>query len=65
MEAIRVLCVEDNEFVADALERKLKREGGFEWLGWVSTPEDLYAKVRDGKPHVAPLWVMWGTLWRS
>jgi len=51
-EPIKVLCVEDNQFVADAIARKLQSHAGFEWLGTVSTLDDLLAKVETVQPDV-------------
>lgn len=39
--AIRVLCVDDNRHVADALQIKLESEDGFEWKGWVEDSDAL------------------------
>lgn len=52
MDAIRVLCVEDNRLVAEALERKLHPDDGFEYIGWVSNAADLYDTVAKERPHI-------------
>lgn len=49
---IRVLCVEDNELVAEAIGRKLSGHADFEWLGWVNTAESLYERVEQTAPDV-------------
>lgn len=49
---VRVLCVEDNELVADALARKLTRDPDFEWLGWVRDSVELMRVTTDRNPHV-------------
>ena len=49
---IRVLCVEDNELVADAIGRKLARDERFEWLGWVSTGPALLDAAVVLRPDV-------------
>jgi two-component system, NarL family, invasion response regulator UvrY len=49
---IRVLCVEDNELVADAIGRKLSKDLRFQWLGWVSTKSELLDKARESTPDV-------------
>jgi DNA-binding NarL/FixJ family response regulator len=51
---IRVLSVEDNEFVADALARKLAGDPDFHWMGWVRSIEELDGKGRgaEGPPDV-------------
>lgn len=45
-EPIRVLCVDDNDFVAEAIERKLRREPGFQWAGWLPDTLDLTDRVK-------------------
>jgi len=49
---IRVLCVEDNQLVADAIARKLDGDPDFEWLGWVSTSDALMEAVSRTPPDV-------------
>lgn len=49
---IKVLCVEDNALVADAMARKLKDNPDFIWLGWVSTSAELFQKVAEHSPDV-------------
>ena len=49
---IRVLCVDDNDFVAEAIQRRLRRETEFEWLGWLPDAAALIPEVRARKPHV-------------
>lgn len=49
---IRVLCVEDNELVAEAIGRKLSKDQRFEWLGWVNTAPSLHDMAIAVKPDV-------------
>lgn len=49
---VRVLCVEDNQLVADAISRKLEGDSRFQWLGWVDTAEALYETVSRTPPDV-------------
>ena len=49
---IRVLCVEDNQLVAEAIGRKLSGDSDFIWLGWVDSEESLLAKVEESPPDV-------------
>lgn len=51
-ELIRVLCVEDNQLVADAIARKLEGDARFEWLGWVQTAQGLAESVEKTPPDV-------------
>jgi DNA-binding NarL/FixJ family response regulator len=51
---IRVLCVDDNRFIADAMARRLLLEESMEWAGWleqVAGPED----VLQARPDVVML----------
>jgi two-component system response regulator DesR len=41
MKKIRVLCIDDSEFIAAALARRLRIEEDLEWGGWVSHPSEL------------------------
>ncbi len=53
--AIRVLCVDDNDFVADALRRHLTPDRGFEWIGWMHTSIGLAEEVARCGPDVVVL----------
>jgi DNA-binding NarL/FixJ family response regulator len=50
--AIRVLCVDDNQMVAEALQRRIQLESRFEWVGWMPGAEGLLEEVRKTRPHV-------------
>lgn len=52
---IRVLCVDDNDFIAEAMRRMLKPALGFEWLGWLAEADGLIDAYRDKKPDVTLL----------
>jgi DNA-binding NarL/FixJ family response regulator len=52
---IRVLCVDDNDLVGDAIEIKLRLVGGFEWLGQISSADNLINEVRCHRPDVVLL----------
>lgn len=49
---IRVLHVEDNQLVAEAIARKLEGDTQFEWLGWVHSFEGLKDAVGRCSPTV-------------
>jgi DNA-binding NarL/FixJ family response regulator len=53
--AIRVLCVDDNDFVAEAVRRKLALNGEFEWAGWLPDARALTQKVREARADVVLL----------
>jgi len=45
---ISVLCVDDNQHVAEALDITLTRSGRFKWKGWLPTADELVTvAVRD------------------
>lgn len=52
---IKVLCVDDNELIADAIKRRLDREPDFEWLGWLPRASDLPGKAAACSPDVVVL----------
>jgi DNA-binding NarL/FixJ family response regulator len=53
--AIGVLCVDDNDFIAEAMQRMLTPALGFEWRGWLPDAEGLIEAVRERKPDVVLL----------
>src|SRR5262249_3145883 len=52
---IRVLCIDDNPLVVDALSLKLTLAGGFEWLGALGSVDNLVAEVQARRPDVVLL----------
>lgn len=49
---IRVLCVDDNELVCAALERKFSGATGFEWCGALPDASTLVRRALECRPHV-------------
>lgn len=49
---IRVLCVEDNQLVAEAIERKLSGDPRFESAGWVNTQPALTERLASSQVDV-------------
>jgi DNA-binding NarL/FixJ family response regulator len=52
---IRVMCVDDNDFVAEAIRRKLSLDPTFAWAGWLPEARHLVEKVRENKADVVLL----------
>jgi two-component system, NarL family, response regulator DesR len=52
---IRVMCVDDNEFLAEAVKRRLSMDADFEWVGWLSQTDRLVEDVGRLKPDVVLL----------
>lgn len=52
---IRVLCVDDNNLVVDAIGIKLRLAGGFDWLGQLAHADDLTDEVEQRQPDVVLL----------
>jgi len=49
---VKVLCVDDNDFVAEAVLAKLRKAGGFEWLGHLPSADELIEVARRDRPDV-------------
>ena len=52
---IRVMCVDDNDFVAEAIRRKLSLDPSFAWAGWLPEARQLVEKVKETKADVVLL----------
>lgn len=52
---IRVLCVDDNQLVCDALERKFAGLDGFHWCGALPDAGLLTQRALEVRPHVVLL----------
>jgi len=52
---IRVLCVDDNDLVSDALRRKFATEADFMWCGSLPDASDLADFVAERRPDVVLL----------
>jgi DNA-binding NarL/FixJ family response regulator len=52
---IKVLCVDDTDFVAEALRRRLAISGDFEWLGLLGNANNLEAEITGRRPDVVVL----------
>ncbi len=51
-ETLRILYVEDNRQVADAVAAHFKGDARFTWLGYLTTAEELVAQVASQAPDV-------------
>jgi DNA-binding NarL/FixJ family response regulator len=49
---IKVVSVEDNPLVGEAIGRKLKGNPDFEWLGWVDNAQALYDIAQNSAPDI-------------
>jgi two-component system, NarL family, response regulator DesR len=52
---IRVLCVDDNPFVADAVRIRLALHAGFDWVGHLTSADKLVDEVRQLQPDIVLL----------
>ncbi len=52
---IRLLCVDDNELIAQALCRRVTREPGMTWCGWLARGSDLPAALDESHADVVLL----------
>jgi DNA-binding NarL/FixJ family response regulator len=51
-EPVRVLCVDDNEPLAEALRITLDGESGFVWAGWLPSADELMRRAESDRPDV-------------
>jgi len=49
------MCVDDNQLLAEAIERQITHDARFRWVGWVEHTEHLLQRVRDEQPDVVLL----------
>lgn len=49
---IRLMCVDDNELLAAAIEKRIGLEPYLQWAGWVSETDDLLDRLADARPDV-------------
>jgi len=49
---IRLMCVDDNQMLAEALERHVMSHSRFVWAGWIEDTSTLVAKVTSAKPDI-------------
>lgn len=47
--------MDDNEWIAEAIERRLRRDGDFEWLGWLPSTQGLIDQAEAQRPDVVVL----------
>lgn len=52
---IRVLCVDDNRLIADAMERRFALETKLEWVGWVGDTASAMDVISERRPTVVML----------
>jgi len=52
---IRVLCVDDNPEVADAVRIKIDGTPSMQWMGWLPDATRLEATVQSFAPHIVLL----------
>lgn len=49
---IRVMCVDDNDLLAEALRRRVQQETCLEWAGFVSDVSSIAERIDDARPDV-------------
>lgn len=53
--AIKLLCVDDNELIAQALRRRVASEPGLTWSGWLQSGTGLHEFLEKARPDVVLL----------
>jgi DNA-binding NarL/FixJ family response regulator len=49
---LRILCVDDNELLAASMNRFVRQDASFQWLGWLSDPDRVIPALTQLKPHI-------------
>jgi DNA-binding NarL/FixJ family response regulator len=49
---LRVLCVDDNDMLSEALGRRFARDSNVEWAGVVRDGREAYGRIREVMPDV-------------
>jgi DNA-binding NarL/FixJ family response regulator len=52
---IRVICVDDNRLMAEAMERRLELEPRLQWAGWVEDASGAAQIIRERRPDIVLL----------
>jgi DNA-binding NarL/FixJ family response regulator len=52
MQPLKVLLVDDNEMLVEAMQRILGKDRRFAWAGWASTREELLDRIRTDPPQI-------------
>jgi DNA-binding NarL/FixJ family response regulator len=50
--SIKVMLVDDNAILAEAMSRVIGRDARFKWVGWLETAEEIVQKVNEKAPAV-------------
>jgi DNA-binding NarL/FixJ family response regulator len=52
MQPLKVLLVDDNEMLVEAMQRILGKDRRFVWAGWAATREELLERIRTDPPQI-------------
>ncbi len=52
---VRVLCVDDNRLIGEAMARRIANEPRMEWAGWVSDSTEAVAAAKEKRADVVLL----------
>ncbi|MEP7346297.1 MAG: DNA-binding response regulator, partial [Gemmatimonadaceae bacterium] len=47
-----IVCIDDNQLVGEAMERRFSMEPDFEWLGWLQEPEGILERLAALNPEL-------------
>ncbi len=50
-----IVCVDDNQLVGEAMERRFSLEPDFEWLGWLSEADGIFEQLSALNPDLVLL----------
>lgn len=52
---IKLMVVDDNDFIAESLRRRLASNPAFQWCGWLDSASALPAAAAERQPHIVLL----------
>ena len=52
---LRVMCVDDNRFIGEAVQTVLQERSDLEWAGWLSSAAELAGESRRRRPDIVLL----------
>lgn len=52
---IRVMCVDDNRLIAEAMERRFALETKLQWAGWIGDTMSAIQAIRERSPTIVML----------
>lgn len=49
---LRIMCVDDNDLLAASMDRFVRQDDSFQWLGWISDAGRVIPAITELRPHI-------------